>query len=148
MTFDLRGATPLDAGGAGRILAEFVAHTPWMPQLYSEAETISLCGQMIDKGWVTVATLAGRCIGFLACRGSEVLSLFVDQHHRGQGIGKALLDYTKQQTDNLHLRTFQANMHARRFYLREGFAEIGSSDGSVNDENLPDILFQWQRNIA
>jgi hypothetical protein len=36
-----------------------------------------------------------------------------------------------------------ANEGARRFYARQGFVEIGRSEGE-NEEGLPDVLFRWR----
>ena len=144
MTFCLRSATPLDAGQTGWILHRFAAVTPWMPALHSEAEAISFCGEMIDRGWVTVAGRGRDVHGFLARDGQQVHALYVAPEACGQGIGKALLDAAKVGQLRLQLQTFQANDGARRFYRREGFAETARSDGAHNDEGLPDITFEWR----
>jgi putative acetyltransferase len=46
--------------------------------------------------------------------------------------------------DRLSLWTFQANEGARRFYAREGFAEVRMTEGD-NEEGLPDVLLEWVR---
>lgn len=145
MSYFLRNATPLDAGGAGAILHRFNRDTPWMPKLHSEAETISYCGAMIDRGWVTVAESepTGQILGFLARDGAEVCSLYLAPGACGQGIGRALLAAAKTAQPRLVLHTFQANLGAQRFYLREGFFECARGDGSANDEGLPDIAYEW-----
>ena len=144
MSFHLRPAQPTDAGRTGWILHRFARDTPWMPQLYSEAEAISFCGVMIDRGWVTVAKEAGRVTGFLARDGAEICSLYLAPGCCGQGQGLALLQHAKSQQSRLWLQAFAANDGAQRFYLREGFVEVGRSDGSRNDEGLPDIRFEWR----
>ncbi|MEO1733432.1 MAG: hypothetical protein AAFR45_07355, partial [Pseudomonadota bacterium] len=52
MTAWLRPARPTDAGTLGDILWSFAECTDWMPELFSAAECIGLCGDMIDRGWV------------------------------------------------------------------------------------------------
>ena len=140
----LRPARPTDAGKTGAILSDFVDRTGWLPRIHSRAEEIGFCGKMIDRGWVTLAK-DGEVLGFLAQDGAEVTGLFVATHAQGRGIGKALLDHAKCGVDRLELWTFQANRGARRFYAREGFAEIAQSDGGRNDENLPDVQLEWSR---
>lgn len=144
MTLTLRPASPLDAGRTGWILHRFSAVTPWLPALHSEAEAIAFCGEMIDRGWVTVAACEGAVQGFLARDAQEVCALYVAPAACGRGIGKALLDAAKTAEPRLVLQTFQANGGARRFYRREGFAETARSDGARNDEGLPDITFEWR----
>ena len=43
----------------------------------------------------------------------------------------------------LTLWTFQANVAARAFYIREGFSEVETSAGEGNDEGLPDVRLDW-----
>ncbi|WP_299667367.1 GNAT family N-acetyltransferase [uncultured Ruegeria sp.] len=148
MTVALRPARSTDAGTMGAILHGFARENEWMPELHSQAETIAFCGRMIDLGWVTVAEMQGQVAGFLALNRDEVHSLYLVDHARGQGIGQQLLDHTKAQRPELSLFAFEANHRACRFYERNGFVEVARSDGSENDENLPDIKYVWTRKEA
>ena len=67
---------------------------------------------------------------------------------RGQGVGTALLDHLRDNADRLELWTFQANEAAQKFYIKHGFQEVTRTDGSRNDEQLPDIQFEWKREDA
>jgi ribosomal protein S18 acetylase RimI-like enzyme len=59
-------------------------------------------------------------------------------------MGSLLLEQAKQMLGNpIRLYTFQANVAARRFYQRHGFREIEFSDGSANEERIPDVLLEW-----
>lgn len=140
----LRPARTTDAGKVGAILSEFIDTTDWMPRIHTRAEDAGFCGVMIDHGWITVAEDDG-VLGFLAQDGTEVNCLYVRNDTQGQGIGKALLDHAKGQSERLELWTFQANQGARRFYAREGFAKVRETDGTGNDENLPDVFLEWRR---
>lgn len=145
----LRPARSTDAGQTGDILWASGLDTPLRPDLFSAAEAIGVCGRMIDRGWVVVAEDAeGRIIGFLARDGDEVHALYVAREAAGQGVGKALLDQAKAGADRLHLRAYQANRSACRFYRREGFHEIARDAGGQNDCDQPNIHFLWQREGA
>lgn len=144
MTLILRPARSTDAGVTGTILHSFALENEWMPELHSCAETIDFCGRMIDQDWVTVAETKSGVVGFLALNGAEIHSLYLAETARGQGIGRQLLDHAKSKHTQLSLYAFQANDPARRFYERNGFAEVARSDGAENDENLPDIKFVWR----
>ena len=115
----IRVAQPLDAGAVGRILSEFIDTTDWMPRLHSRAEDISFAGTMIDRGWVRVFE-EDAILGFIAQSDDEVCALYVARAARGQGVGTALLNDAKQLRQSLKLWTFQLNLQAQKFYLREG----------------------------
>lgn len=42
----------------------------------------------------------------------------------------------------VRLYTFQAHRSARRFYERHGFVAIELTDGSGNEERIPDVLYE------
>lgn len=145
MTAALRQARSTDAGRAGDILWETTFRDPWMPDLFNSAEAIACCGEMIDRGWVTVATTDGTVQAFLARDGEEVNALYVAAAAARQGLGRLLLDDAKTRCDRLQLRVHADNTSALRFYLRCGFVETGRSDGAGNDEGLPDIALTWSQ---
>ncbi|MDX2483013.1 MAG: GNAT family N-acetyltransferase [Pseudodonghicola sp.] len=145
MSIHLRPARPLDASAMGDILYSFQVEVHKAPRMWSGAETIAYCGEMIENDWVTMAEMAGRVVGFLARDGAEVCALYVVPDLRGAGLGQILLDAAKQGRDRLWLKVMEYNSGAQRFYRRNGFAETARSDGAENDENLPDITMLWQR---
>ncbi|MFT7134771.1 GNAT family N-acetyltransferase [Sulfitobacter sp.] len=141
----LRMARDLDAGAVGAILSEFVDTSDWMPRIHTRAEDIAHAARMIDLGRVHVAEDNGKVVGFCARNGDDLDALYVASEKRGQGVGAALLRHAQTVVDRLELWTFQANEGAQRFYLRHGFVELQRTDGSGNDERLPDIQYEWQR---
>ena len=145
MNVALWPAQPTDAGATGAILAGFQGETHWMPKLYSGAQAIAFCGEMIARGWVTVAVDGGRVVGFIARDGPEICALYVAQGARGRKVGTGLLQGAKAQQGRLRLRVFQANKGAQRFYTRAGFQEVARANGCKNDENLPEISYIWQQ---
>ncbi|MEO0938737.1 MAG: GNAT family N-acetyltransferase [Pseudomonadota bacterium] len=138
----LRAARPEDALACGAILTAFGQESDWLPRLHSGAEDIAHCGQMIDRGWVTVA--GARPQGFIARDGATIHALYVAPGARGRGLGAALLAAAQAEA-RLELWTFQANTRAQRFYERNGFIEAERTDGQGNDEGLPDIRYVWER---
>lgn len=141
----LRMARDLDAGAVGAILSEFVDTSDWMPRIHTRAEDIAHAARMIDLGRVHVAEDNGKVVGFCARNGDDLDALYVASEKRGQGVGAALLRHAQTVVDRLELWTFQGNEGAQRFYLRHGFVELQRTDGSGNDERLPDIQYEWQR---
>lgn len=140
----LRAATDLDAGAVGALLGGFAERTAWMPRLYTGAEDIAHAGEMIRRGWVTVACKPS-VVGFLARDGAEVNALYIAPEAQRQGIGAALLGAAKAASARLELWTHQANAEARAFYAAEGFAEVEMTDGAASDEKLPDVRLVWER---
>lgn len=145
MNMTLCPARPGDAEAVGEILYRFAQDTPWMPKLYGRTETVGFCGVMIARGWVSVAVLGGQVAGFIARDGQEICSLYLAKAAQGQGLGAALLRDAMERSDRLELWTFQHNTGAQRFYARHGFVEIARTDGTGNEERLPDIRYEWRR---
>ncbi|MEM6760913.1 MAG: GNAT family N-acetyltransferase [Pseudomonadota bacterium] len=148
MSVVLRAAGALDAGAVGGILSEFIDETAWMPRLHSRAQDISFAGDMIARGWVQVAITRSGVAGFLARDQAEVHALYVARAARRCGVGAALLTAAQAHARMLRLWTFQANVGAQAFYAAHGFREVQRSDGSRNDEGLPDIELTWEREAA
>ena len=51
-------------------------------------------------------------------------ALFVDNNSQGNGIGKKLLDFAKEDYKSLSLAVYKENEKALKFYLREGFSIV------------------------
>jgi GNAT superfamily N-acetyltransferase len=140
--------SPADSNDApllAQVLGDWVRETGWMPVLHSRAEDIGFVSGLIESHEVRVARGAKGPFGFLAARGGDVAALYLAPSGRGFGIGKALLDEIKAKEHEIRLWTFQANTRAISFYLREGFVEAEQTDGTENDERLPDVRLIWRR---
>ena len=138
-------ARPEDAPGIAAILTDWIDATPWMPRVHSHEDDRGFGRMLVDKGWTHVLRDRDVVQAFLSRDEDEVHALYVARGARGRGLGKALLDQAKAARPRLALYTFQANLSAQRFYLREGFLEIARTDGADNDEHLPDIRYEWRR---
>jgi GNAT superfamily N-acetyltransferase len=74
--------------------------------------------------------------------------LYLRKSSQNQGLGVALLNFAKRESQGkLALWVLAQNHAARRFYIREGFTETGHGDGADNEENLPDIRYEWCREV-
>lgn len=86
----------------------------------------------------------GRPLAVLVLDGGWVDQLYVEPALTGRGLGSRLIELAKSRRPaGLQLWTFAANTGARRFYLRHGFAEAETTDGSGNEERAPDVRFVW-----
>ena len=79
--------------------------------------------------------------------GEEICALYVSERANGRGVGRVLLGDAKRRSDRLRLRVLEANEWAQRFYQRQGFVESGRGDGAENDENMPDIVYVWTKEV-
>lgn len=145
MTAWLRPARPTDAGTLGDILWSFAECTDWMPELFSAAECIGLCGDMIDRGWVSVAGRTRHPEAFLARDRTEICAIYVAENARGSGMGSLLLNNAKRATDRLTLWTVASNVGAQKFYRCQGFSETHRARARTGDENLAEVHYLWTK---
>jgi GNAT superfamily N-acetyltransferase len=142
--WDIADADPDDVGPLARIMGDWVRETGWMPVLHSREDDERFLGGLIATHAVRVARNGAARLGFLARQAGQVQALHVAAPSRGQGIGSALLKEVKAVEHEVLLWTFQANHRALAFYHREGFREVARTDGSGNDERLPDVQLIWR----
>lgn len=97
---------------------------------------------------ITVAESDGHLAGFLSftrrpgAAMGEITHLFVHPDHQRQGVGAMLLDHAiNRYGPPLHLWVFEANTRARALYESRGFVMTDRTDGSGNDEKLPDMRY-------
>jgi len=139
----LRPGQDADAEPLARILRAWIDETPWFRSPHPPASDPLFTLRKIRDGVVTVAD-TGMPAGFLALEDGYVSCLYVASEHRSEGLGKLLLSHAKSKRSPLSLWTFQANTRARAFYRREGFDEVRFTDGSENEEGLPDVEMIWR----
>jgi GNAT superfamily N-acetyltransferase len=105
--------------------------------------------RLIPAGRTTVAVVEGHVVGLLTIStGADagwIEHLYVLPTWVGRGIGTRLLALARQLLPApIRLYTFQENHRARRFYASRGFRVIAFGDGSRNEEQCPDILYEWR----
>ncbi|MFZ2527881.1 MAG: acetyltransferase [Rhodococcus sp. (in: high G+C Gram-positive bacteria)] len=77
---------------------------------------------------VTVAVVDGRIVGFSGLAEGRLEMLFVDDDHRGTGVGSVLLADALHRYPALTLDVNEQNPTALAFYQRRGFVVTGRSD--------------------
>lgn len=73
--------------------------------------------------------------GFIGLNQHHVEMLFIDPDLRGQGIGRALLDYARGSRSALSVDVNEQNPEAVGFYLHYGFVQTGRS--ALDGEGRP-----------
>lgn len=106
------------------------------------------------RGWIRdrliptyetwVADEDGSVVALMALTPGHLDQLYVAPDRLGGGIGRRLVALAKERSPSgLSLWTFQVNARARRFYERNGFVAVESTDGSGNQERQPDVRYEW-----
>ncbi|WP_369814437.1 GNAT family N-acetyltransferase [Lysinibacillus sp. ZYM-1] len=97
---------------------------------------------LLEQFQIDVALIDDKVVGMVAYNEKEISQLYIHIDYQGLGLGQILLDKVKEQSSGrLTLYTFEVNKNAQRFYEKNGFKIIGR--GHENEENLPDILYEW-----
>ncbi|KQU91914.1 GNAT family N-acetyltransferase [Ensifer sp. T173] len=141
-----RPATRADMSACADILNRWIDATPWMPRIHQHADVERYYLETVfPERTVIVAERNDRVAGFMALSSDHyVTALYVDDVHRGVGVGSNLLKTARSlSATELNLWTFEANGNAQRFYERQGFSAVSRTDGD-NEEGLPDILYHWR----
>lgn len=82
---------------------------------------------------------------FVGLMDNYIAGIFVSNKMQSKGIGKKLLNYCKNNLDELVLDVYQKNERAVQFYLREGFV---ITEEKI-DENTKEIEYEmkWKKEI-
>ena len=82
-------------------------------------------------------------VGFVGLVDSYIGGIFVDANNQSKGIGKALLDYIKNQHKELNLQVYKKNSRAIDFYKRERFLVVKEQiDTNTNEKEL---VMNWSK---
>lgn len=101
--------------------------------------------QVFAKGPIWGVLADAQLLGHVALSPGWIDHLYVEPEHHRRGVGRMLVGKAQEWEDELQLWTFQANLRARTFYERHGFVAETFTDGSGNEERLPDVRYRWRR---
>lgn len=102
---------------------DFIPATYWEKQLIPMHDLyLPLAENYVIKDNKTV-------LGFASLLRSEAVlaALFIAPHQQSCGYGKCLIDFLKQQCDELHLNVYAENTAAVNFYQQQGFKTISQA---------------------
>ncbi|MGM7700645.1 GNAT family N-acetyltransferase [Pseudalkalibacillus sp. Hm43] len=92
---------------------------------------------------IEIAVVEEKVVGVIAYHDSQISQLYIHTGYQRLGIGSRLLENAMaHSTGKLQVYTFEVNKKAQHFYEKKGFEIIGR--GHENEENLPDILYEWK----
>jgi ribosomal protein S18 acetylase RimI-like enzyme len=131
-------------------LASRKAFVAFAPLAHSDEQVREwVAAHLLPSGGVTVALRDGVVAGMIALSRDEekvgwIDHLYLHPSAVGEGIGSQLVEQAKKRLGPpIRLFVFQENAGARRFYERHGFQALAFGDGSGNEENCPDALYEW-----
>lgn len=94
---------------------------PFIPGAYWESNFQMVQEQLLGAE-AYVYEQNGEIRGFIGMMDGYIAGIFVDKRHRSLGVGKALLNYAKENWPGLSLNVYRENRRAVKFYQREGFS--------------------------
>jgi ribosomal protein S18 acetylase RimI-like enzyme len=115
-------------------------------EIHSFENHLHFLNQILPKQFqIELALMEEIVVGMIAYNEREISQLYIHIDYQGTGIGQTLLDKAKfHSSGRLTLYTFEVNKNAQRFYEKNGFKIINR--GHENEENLPDIQYEWIAN--
>jgi GNAT superfamily N-acetyltransferase len=142
----IRRAEPRDADAIAETFVASLGSLDFLPQLHTEDEHRRFITETVPATHeLWVAEDDGRVVGLAAVGDHELGHLYVHPSAHGRGIGSSLLEKVKELLpDGFTLWTFPANERACRFYERHGLEAVQHTDGSRNEERLPDVQYAWR----
>lgn len=112
----------------------------WMRGVF--AHQLVLVAETSEK--LAADASSGQIVGLLSMGQGTVHNLYIRPGYQKQGIGHELLEMAKISSGGqLQLWVFEPNKGAIRFYKRHGFVTVRKTDGSDNEEQVPDRLMAW-----
>jgi len=100
---------------------------------------------VLENNQVWVVEAGNGPVAFMAMNKDFVDQLYIHPDFQRRGIGKTLLDFARERSpEHIWLYTLQANINARAFYEKNGFAaeKFGISPPP---ESEPDVEYHWRR---
>lgn len=146
MGITYRQADIADAGAVAAIARQSRSHfMPYLPVLHTAQEDTAFFRDVVFRECAVWIAEDGRVpVGFCAFREGWVDHLYLLPAYVGRSLGETLLNMAKDRHRFLQLWVFQQNTRAISFYLRNGFQKVRETDGSGNEEQLPDALYEWR----
>lgn len=141
----IRAASPDDSSRCAEIHVLARGLMSYVPQTHTLAEVLAWKRHVVfPQQEVWVAEIDREIIGYASLEGKELTNLYVHPNYQGRGVGTALLVRVQASAnEGLRLWTFQQNEGAVRFYERNGFHNVRTTDGLENEERLPSCLMSW-----
>ena len=117
----------------------------FLPILHTPEEDREHFAGVVERQDVWVAEEHSDLVGFIALDGDLGTFFYVVPEAHGRGVGSALFGQAQQaRPEGFGFWVFQANERARRFYERRGCVAVEFTEGAGNEEEQPDVRYEWR----
>lgn len=103
--------------------ASVIAHD-FIEKNYWEEKKKEMTEIYIPNSETYVYEQAGQIIGFVSLLENYIAAIFVAPAQQGKGVGKALMQFVKQQRKTLTLGVYAKNINSIAFYKKQGFVVV------------------------
>jgi GNAT superfamily N-acetyltransferase len=147
---EVRRATERDGDAVADVYIPSFRTLTFLPQLHTpEEDRIFFRDAVLPQREVWLAVEDGQVIGFAALSSHQLEHLYVHPLAHRRGAGSALLRKAMEvRPSGFSFWVFQQNDGARRFYEAHGCRALRFTDGAENDEQTPDVLYEWRPELA
>lgn len=101
--------------------------------------------EQLPQARIIVYEEKGTIQGFIGIMDNHVAGLFVRSLSQSKGIGKKLLDFVKNEKQELTLQVYEKNQGALNFYLRENFTVLEKNINTNTQQR--ELTLHWQANL-
>ncbi|WP_216934076.1 MULTISPECIES: N-acetyltransferase [unclassified Acinetobacter] len=124
--------------------ASLQAHD-FIPAAYWEKQLIPMRDLYLPLAENYIIKENDTVLGFVSLLKSEnvLAALFIEPQLQGAGYGRCLVDFIKQQCDQLHLNVYAENTAAVNFYQKQGFKVI--YQGIDQDTGHTELSMRWSK---
>lgn len=81
--------------------------------------------------------------GFIGLMDNYIAGIFINSNSQSKGIGRALLNYVKENRSQLLLQVYKKNVRAVNFYLRQDFV-VSKEQIDENTDEI-ELVMNWRR---
>ncbi|QTN01590.1 N-acetyltransferase [Sediminibacillus dalangtanensis] len=119
-----------------------IAHN-FIDKNYWTSQQTEMAEKYIPMSETYVVSNDKEVVGFVSMIDNYLAALFIDVKHQGGGYGKGLLDFIKNQRENIQLKVYKKNKKAVDFYWKNGFViKEETLDEQTSEE---EFLMEWEK---
>ncbi len=84
-----------------------------------------------------------KIVGFVAMVENYLAAIFVDNKMQGNGVGKKLMSFIKENRANIQLKVYKKNSKSVEFYKKQDFSIV--SENKEEETGEYELLMEWNK---